>query len=69
MSRKNKKDWCLCEWKKNSYGDDLDLFRELVLDPRFYCTKCGRVAAKKKAVCKPAKLIPEKRAEANKPQG
>jgi hypothetical protein len=56
-----KKEKSLCEWKKNSFEDDLDRFREMVANPQFYCRKCGRVAAKRKWLCKAARLHPENR--------
>ena len=34
----------------------VDELRKLVSAPQFLCTKCGRVANKKKLLCKPVKL-------------
>jgi len=46
----------LCKWKSESYLKELDLLCTIVSSPRFVCTKCGRVADKKKWLCKPQKL-------------
>lgn len=37
-------------------GDQMDEVRKAVADARFICNKCGRVANKKKRLCKPKKL-------------
>jgi len=51
-----KKDEEICKWKRDEYGKRLDELRTIVSEPTFYCVKCGRVANKKKWLCKPAKL-------------
>jgi hypothetical protein len=48
----------LCDWKKEQL-DDLDSYRDIVLDPQHVCKECGRVANKKKWLCKPAPLLKE----------
>jgi len=47
----------LCDWKKSQIIDNLDSYRELVLEPRFVCKDCGRVANKKTLLCKPLALV------------
>lgn len=37
-------------------GDTFDEVRKAVMDARFICAKCGRVARKKKRLCSPRKL-------------
>ncbi len=54
----SKKPEHLCDWKAE-HLKDLDTYRELVLDPRYVCRKCGRVAHKKKWLCKPVSLLKE----------
>ena len=46
----------LCKWKKARIEDDFEAYKELVRKPKFICRKCGRAAADKKSLCKPAKL-------------
>ena len=46
----------ICKWKREDYTKRLDELRQLVADPQYVCTKCGRVANKKKLLCKPVKL-------------
>lgn len=46
----------LCEWKKKQIEKKFDEFADIVRDPRFACTKCGRVARTKKPLCKPRSL-------------
>jgi hypothetical protein len=46
----------LCKWKSGSYGDRLDDLRSIVDPPKFVCESCGRVAARKKYLCKPVRL-------------
>ena len=45
----------LCE-RKTALKRDPKAFTKLVDEPRFFCKKCGRVANRKKYVCKPRKL-------------
>jgi hypothetical protein len=46
----------LCRWKKSRIEDDLEAFKELVRKAKFVCRRCGRAAADKKSLCKPARL-------------
>jgi hypothetical protein len=46
----------LCKWGKKDLEKNLDEYTEIVKDPRFVCMKCGRVANKKKLLCKPKEL-------------
>lgn len=45
----------LCKLKK-ALRDDPDEYAKLVQKSRFYCTKCGRAARKKKNLCSPQKV-------------
>lgn len=62
MPPKDKKDdklpsKALCKLVKDDFlKDDPAPFRKLVADGRYFCRKCGRVAAKKKSLCKSEKL-------------
>lgn len=62
MPPKDKKDdklpsKALCKVVKDGFLKDYPvLFRKLVTDGRYFCRKCGRVAAKKKSLCKGEKL-------------
>jgi hypothetical protein len=46
----------ICKWKRDDYPKRLEELRQIVADPQFVCVKCGRVANKKKWLCKPVKL-------------
>ncbi|NJD55103.1 MAG: hypothetical protein FIA94_01715 [Nitrospirae bacterium] len=35
---------------------DMDLIRQLVREPRFFCRKCGRAAREEVNLCRPAKI-------------
>ncbi len=51
------KDKKLCDLaKKDLSKKDLDSYRELVNGPRYLCKKCGRLANRKKNLCKGTKL-------------
>ncbi|MGD8394958.1 MAG: hypothetical protein PVF43_05745 [Candidatus Eiseniibacteriota bacterium] len=50
------KDQTLCDWKKDQYTKDLKKLKEIVRNPRYVCTKCGRAASKKKWLCSPTAL-------------
>lgn len=50
-----KKDQPLCDWSKDDYAD-VERMAEVVLDPAWLCRKCGRVANRKKWLCKATKL-------------
>lgn len=54
MSGKNKSS--ICKWSKDEFEDRRKTFSDIVLPPKYYCRKCGRVAAKKKWLCKPESL-------------
>jgi hypothetical protein len=53
MAQKTK---ALCKWKQNDITKNLDKFSDIVRNPRFVCTKCGRVADKKKWLHKPVAI-------------
>lgn len=42
--------------KKDMLDDNLKDYLELVNDPHYICTKCGRLANKSEYVCKDKKL-------------
>ncbi len=46
----------LCKLKKSFASKGDAAYRKLVDNPRFLCRNCGRVANKKKLVCKASKL-------------
>lgn len=46
----------LCKWKKEQIDKDFDKLVDVIGTPRFACRRCGRAAADKKWLCKPAKL-------------
>ncbi|MEO1495534.1 MAG: hypothetical protein AAFV43_00115 [Planctomycetota bacterium] len=52
----NKTDEKLCDWSKKDLRERFEQLRELVRLPRYVCTKCGRAASQKDAVCKPKPL-------------
>lgn len=45
----------LCQLHQ-SLPDDPNAYLALVLPPRFVCMECGRVAVKKKNLCRPKKI-------------
>jgi len=51
-----KKAKMLCKWKQEDIAKKLDKFSDIVRNPQFVCTKCGRVADKKKWLHKPVAL-------------
>jgi len=53
MAAKAKK---LCKWKSEDITQKLGKFSDIVRNPQFVCTKCGRVADKKKWLHKPTAL-------------
>ena len=53
MAKKAKE---LCKWKQDDIKKNFDDFNDIVRKPKFVCTKCGRVAAKKKWLHKTAVL-------------
>ena len=53
---------CLCKRVKEDFlKEDLKEYKKLVNSPKYICTKCGRVANEKDNLCKPEKLIKEKK--------
>jgi len=46
----------LCDWKPKHFTQRSEEFAELVSSPCFFCRKCGRVASKRKALCKAMSL-------------
>ena len=51
-----KKSKHLCQWKKDERKEDLEGYRAIVKKPKLVCEDCGRVAVKKKWLCKPMAL-------------
>ena len=51
-----KKSKALCKWKQGDITGNFDKFRDIVRNPKFVCTKCGRVADKKKWLHKPVAI-------------
>jgi hypothetical protein len=47
----------LCKWKPGQYEKERELLARIVAEPVFFCTDCGRVAAKKKWLCEPERLL------------
>lgn len=46
----------LCDWSKKDLRERFEELRELVVEPRYACTKCGRAACEKQWLCKPKAL-------------
>jgi len=47
----------LCEWEKMGLLQaDFEFYKKLVRRGKFVCRRCGRVARKKKQLCRPEKL-------------
>jgi len=46
----------LCDWKKKDFEKKEDKLLKILQDPKFFCRRCGRVAASSKVLCKPKKL-------------
>ncbi len=47
----------LCELEKEGLMQaDLEAYKELVRKGKYVCRRCGRVARKKKSLCRPEKL-------------
>jgi hypothetical protein len=51
-----KKAKMLCKWKQEDITKKFDKYSDIVRNPKFVCTKCGRVADKKMWLHKPAVL-------------
>ena len=46
----------LCKIQEELIKSDLEAYMKLVNRPKYICKKCGRVANKKKLLCKAVKL-------------
>lgn len=46
----------MCDWSKEDRIKDFSEYASIVRKPRFWCYTCGRVANKKKNLCKAQKL-------------
>lgn len=46
----------LCDWTRRDLEKRFELLCEIVSQPRYICTKCGRAAGEKKWLCKARKL-------------
>jgi hypothetical protein len=53
MAKKNKP---MCKWKQDDISENFEEYAAIVINPKFVCKKCGRVADKKKLLHKPAPL-------------
>jgi hypothetical protein len=49
----------LCKWKRKERLRRLRSYRRIVLEPRFMCQECGRVASDRKYLCEPTRLSGE----------
>lgn len=50
------KEKAICDWSKKDLRERWEELRELVANPRYACTKCGRAASRKTALCKPKSI-------------
>jgi hypothetical protein len=48
----------LCDWDKEQLLTEFAKFRAIVIEPRYLCRKCGRVANEKEWLCRPLSLNP-----------
>lgn len=46
----------MCKWKKDEIKKDFEDYVKIVKEPAYVCCKCGRVADKKKLLCKAEKI-------------
>ena len=46
----------ICDWSKAQLREHFDLLAQIVAEPKYACTKCGRAANAKKWLCKAKKL-------------
>ncbi len=46
----------LCKLKKDELTDDFKQIVKIVINPKFICEKCARVAKEKKYLCSPKKM-------------
>lgn len=49
----------LCKWKPGQYAKQRELLARITAEPVHFCYDCGRVANKKKWLCKPERLVGE----------
>jgi lipopolysaccharide biosynthesis regulator YciM len=49
----------ICHWTKSQLENHFVLLAQIVTEPKYACTKCGRAANAKKWLCKPKKLPKE----------
>lgn len=49
-------DRTLCDWSKKEIPNRLDELRAIVIDARYICRKCGRVANEERWLCRPLNL-------------
>ncbi|MBU1218656.1 hypothetical protein KKF34_19495 [Myxococcota bacterium] len=47
----------LCRLSPAEIRDNIELFRQLISDGKYYCRKCGRVAHLKSNLCQPSPII------------
>jgi hypothetical protein len=57
MSEKGRATGTLCKWKAGQYEKYREQLVVIVTEPAYFCTDCGRVAAKKKWLCEPTRLL------------
>jgi hypothetical protein len=46
----------MCRLRKKVLKNDMEGYIRFIQDPRYLCTKCGRVANDRKNICKPYEL-------------
>ena len=42
--------------RKNVHMEDTKTYKKLIREPKYWCKKCGRAAAKSSCLCKPKKI-------------
>ena len=55
----------LCEWSKSDLEKSAAKLAGLVVNARYFCRKCARVANRESVLCKPKKLPPVEDAAAD----
>jgi len=58
LASKKKIEKEICEWSQAELEEHFGQLRKIVSKPAFACSKCGRVAKRKKWLCKAKKLRP-----------
>ncbi len=48
----------LCDWSKRDIEKKAEKLYSLVIDPKFICRKCARVANQYQVLCKPKRMPP-----------